>query len=157
MKSVYLCGPITGLSYGEVTDWRKLAARLLAPDIVPLSPMRGKGYLKDEEDIGHSYEKTILSTRKAITARDRRDVMNCDMMIANFLGAKTVSIGSVIELGWADAFRKPTVLILEEDGSNIHDGHPIVEDICGFRVSKLEDAVMVVNSVLSAEFAKKYQ
>lgn len=154
MKSVYLCGPITGLSYGECTDWRKHVAKELADDIVPLSPMRGKQYLEDCGRIEMSYEKTVLSRAAAITCRDRRDVMECDLLFANFLGAKVVSIGSVIELGWADAFRKPIVFVAEKD--NIHH-HVIVDELCGFQVETLEEGIMVANAVLSEGFARKYQ
>lgn len=156
MKSVYLCGPISGLSYKDCTDWRQYVARHLASDITPLSPLRGKAYLAKEKSIGHSYEGTILSRADAITTRDRFDVMSCDMLIANFLKAKVVSIGSVIELGWADAFRKPVVLAMEPGDKNIHT-HPIVDRICGFKVHSLDDAIAVVNSVLSMNFAKENQ
>jgi nucleoside 2-deoxyribosyltransferase len=156
MKSIYLCGPISGCSYGECTDWRKYVARHIAPDIIALSPMRGKKYLEHEKEIGHSYEETIMSSAQAITSRDRFDVMNCDMLFANFLGAKKVSVGSVIELGWADAFRKPVILIMEPDGSNIHE-HPIVERITGFRVATIDEAITLVNATLSMNFAKENQ
>lgn len=154
MKSVYLCGPITGLSYKGTTDWRKYVARHLAADIVPLSPMRGKAYLKKEKDIAHSYDKSPLSTAKAITTRDRNDVMNCDVMLVNFLGAKVVSVGSVVEFGWADAFRKPVVLVSEKD--NIHR-HPITDEIVGFHVDNLDEGIKIVNCIMSDEFAKKSQ
>ena len=156
MKSIYLCGPISGLSFDECTDWRKYVARRLASDIVPLSPMRGKEYLAKEKAIGDSYEDTILSSGRAITTRDRNDVMNCDMLMANFLGAQKVSIGSVIEYGWADAFRKPIITIMEADKTNIHE-HSILNGVTGFRVSTLDEAVVVANALLSANFAKENQ
>jgi len=155
MKTVYLCGPITGLSYGECTDWRQFVARHVAQDIIPLSPLRGKRYLENEKEIGDSYEHIAMSTAQAITTRDRFDLQSCDMMIANFLGAKKVSIGSVIELGWADAFRKPVILVIESE-NNIHE-HSIVNSIAGFRVSTLKEAITIVNATLSMSFAKEYQ
>lgn len=156
MKSIYLCGPISGLSFEECIDWRRYFAKRLAADIVPLSPMRGREYLAKEKSIGDSYEESILSNRKAITSRDRNDVMNCDMMVANFLGATRVSIGSIIEFGWADAFRKPVICVMENDQSNVHE-HAILNTITGFRVKTLDEAAAIANSLLSLNFAKENQ
>lgn len=155
MNSIYLCGPIAGCSYDTCTDWRKyVAEKLLESEVISTSPLRGKEFLTGESDIADSYEKHILATAKAITCRDRFDVMNCDAMIANFLGATTVSIGSVIELGWADAFRKPIILVMEKDGSNLHE-HVIANEIAGYKVSTLDDAIHIATLMLNAKFAKK--
>src|SRR5688572_20386966 len=53
--TVYLAGPITGLSYGGATQWRdsvvdQLARR--APHIRCLDPMRAKQHLSQMESIG---------------------------------------------------------------------------------------------------------
>lgn len=155
MKTVYLCGPITGLSYGETTNWRKYVADHVAPDIVALSPMRGKEYLAHENEIGHSYEDTIMSNARSITARDRHDCKTSDLMLANFLGAPKASIGSCIEFGWADAFSTPTVLVMEKAG-NVHE-HPILCDLPGWRVETLDEGIAIVNAVLSLDFARNNQ
>lgn len=42
---LYLAGPITGLTYAECTDWRDWVRAQLPPDIVGLSPMRGRGVI----------------------------------------------------------------------------------------------------------------
>jgi nucleoside 2-deoxyribosyltransferase len=154
MKKIYLCGPISGLSYGDCTDWRKYAASKLADDIIPLSPMRGKEYLKSQSSMPQA-DHQVMSTADAIIARDRNDVMSCDMLLANFLGAKITSIGSVVELGWADAWRKPVILVMEKTG-NIHS-HPFVDKLCGFKVHTLDEGIEVANAILSMSFAKKYQ
>jgi nucleoside 2-deoxyribosyltransferase len=156
MKALYLCGPITGNSYDEATDWRRYVASKLAPDVVPMSPMRGKGYLAGEDNIAKSYEKTAMSTKQAITARDRFDVMvNCDAILANFLDQPDViSIGSVLEFGWADAARKPIIFVAQKD--NIHH-HPIMDDVAGFVVETLDSGIEIANIMLSDEFARKNQ
>jgi nucleoside 2-deoxyribosyltransferase len=166
MKRVYLSGPITGLSYNGCTDWRRYFASLLKPDVVPLSPMRGKEYLAAEENIKDAYKSEqcvsqspaalALSCSAGITAKDRNDVFNCDAMVVHLLGAKQISIGTVVEFGWADAFRKPIISIIENDGSNVHE-HSIVNTVTGFRVPTLEDAVHLVNILLSDEFAFEHQ
>ena len=72
--------------------------------------------------------------------------MRCDMVLMNLLGATKVSIGSMIELGWADAFRKPVVLVIEEGNCHMH---AIVQEIAGFIVPTLDQGIEVVKSILS--------
>jgi nucleoside 2-deoxyribosyltransferase len=142
----YLAGPITGLTYAGAIDWREYAReRLHAMGIVGLSPMRGKTYLSREETIGDAYAQHPLSTRTGILTRDRFDVMRCDLLLVNLLGAERVSIGTAMEVAWADAFRKPVVLV-DTDGST-HD-HAFIRAIAGYVVPTLEAGLNIVDAVL---------
>ena len=143
---LYCAGPITGVSYGESTDWREYVAGKLPPHIKAVSPMRGKKYLANEKNIKDSYEEHPLSCQKGITCRDRMDVMRCDMILVNFLGAGKVSIGSVMEVAWADAWRKPIVVVMEKD--NVHS-HAMLREVSGFIVSNLDEAIAIATAVLS--------
>jgi hypothetical protein len=143
---LYCAGPITGVSYGESTDWREYVASRLPPHIKAVSPMRGKKYLASEKSIKDSYEEHPLSCQKGITCRDRMDVMRCDMIFVNFLGAKKVSIGSVVEIAWADAYRKPIIIVMDKD--NVHD-HAMIREVSGFIVSNLDEAIAIAIAVLS--------
>ena len=144
--SVYLAGPIRGLTYNDSLDWRsKVSGELYSAGIVPFSPMRHKEFLKDKKSLPYSDESNVLSSTKGIMTRDRLDVMRCDLVFANFLGADKVSIGTIIELGWADAFRKPVVIVMEED--NIHR-HAMIDQIPGFIVTTLDDGIDIVKRVL---------
>ena len=160
-KSLYLAGPIAGLSYRESTDWRKTVAGLLYSDVIPLSPMRGKEYLDGDPSIKGDYDavqrnRHALSTQAAITARDRFDTMvRGDAVLVNFLGAKKISLGTVIEVGWADAARKPIILVIEKEG-NVHD-YLMIREAAGFRTDSLEEACQIANTVLSDEFARTRQ
>lgn len=146
MGTVYLAGPIKGLNYGGATEWREDAdAALALRGITALSPMRFKNYLAMEGEIADSHAGHTLSTAEGITARDRFDVQRCDVVLMNLLGADKVSIGTMIEAGWADAFRKPVVLVMEDGG--IHE-HGILGTIAAFRVSTLHDGIDVVHSLL---------
>lgn len=145
---VYLAGPITGISYGECTDWRTYADTLLSPGIIGVSPMRAKEYLAREAAITHSYEDTVLSCAKGITTRDRMDVRRADLVLVNLVGAKTVSIGTVMEIAWADAYRVPVVVAMEPTG-NLHE-HPMIKECTGFRVASLEEACRIASSILMA-------
>jgi len=68
-------------------------------------------------------------------------------MLANLLGAKTISIGTMIEYGWASAHRIPIVTIIEPAG-NIYD-HPFIRKLTGFRVETLENGLSVVKSIFN--------
>jgi nucleoside 2-deoxyribosyltransferase len=150
---VYLAGPIRGLNYDDATKWREQATESLrSVGIDAMSPMRGKRYLKGVSDAGgakiaDAYAEYPLSTMKAIVTRDRHDCMKNDMVIMYLKGAQTVSIGSVLEIAWADAARVPVVLVMEKDKSNLHE-HGMVREMCGFHVETLEEALEVVKAVL---------
>lgn len=144
---VYLAGPIKGLSYDGATDWRRHAAGLLhIAGIEALSPMRHKAYLAGDQDIADDYPLSALSSQRGITARDRFDVGRCDVVLANLLGAEQVSIGTMIELGWADGARKPIVLVMEDTG-NPHD-HAMVRELANFRVLTLAEGLRLVAALV---------
>ncbi|HOW37212.1 MAG TPA: nucleoside 2-deoxyribosyltransferase [Candidatus Pacearchaeota archaeon] len=154
MKSVYLAGPITGLSYNGCTDWRKYAiAELRKWGIAGISPLRAKEYLASETNVADKYDNFVLSTQKGITTRDRFDVNSCDVMLANLLGAQKVSIGTMIEYGWADAARKPIITIMEKEG-NIHD-HSMLREITGYKAESLEEGLFVAKAMLFDEGAQE--
>lgn len=153
MKEVYLAGPITGLTYDGCTEWRDIAAASLKDSgIKGLSPMRAKAYLKSLADVisstGEEYAHMgVMSQARSVTTRDRNDATKCDLLLVNLLGATRVSIGTMIELGWADSNRIPIVCIMEKTG-NPHE-HMMVAEMIGFRVETLEDALHIVKVVLS--------
>ena len=153
MKSVYLAGPITGLTYDEGSDWRVAVKEELADHgIEAFSPLRAKEYLRvygQLDSAGTTKSKYLghhpLSDPPGIVARDRNDCTRKDMVLVNFLGAEIVSIGTCIELGWADAARVPIVIVMEED--NIHR-HSLVNQLAGYITTDLEDALAIVKAVL---------
>jgi len=144
---VYLAGPITGLSYAGATDWRSQAIEALRPDIVGVSPMRGKDYLAMLPTIGGTSEEaytrlSVMSAPKGVICRDRWDVRTCDAVLMNVLGAAKVSVGTMIEVGWADAFRKPVVVVREP--GNVHS-HMMLDEIAGYTVGTLDEAVSILH------------
>lgn len=146
--SVYLAGPITGEAYGTVTSWREdVKQKLDAVGIDGFSPMRGKQYLLEETRLcAFGYSEHILSTQRAIMARDYNDVKSRDLLIVNLLDAKTVSIGTVMEVAWAFAMQKIVIAVME-DTNNLHD-HAMMREAFSYRVTDLDTAVTVARSVL---------
>lgn len=144
--SVYLAGPITGQSYGKSLDWRVEAQKYLIDyGIIGVSPMRSKHYLQNQNKIKDGYEEYPISTDDAITARDRMDVMRSDAVLFYFPPKlKQVSIGTCIEFGWADAFRKPRIVVVDK----VHD-HAMIRSLSDFRANNLQDALEIVVSILN--------
>lgn len=148
MKKAYLGGPIAGLDYSGAVDWRvAMTLNLAAWGVEGLSPMRAKEFLRDELDLDSRVYSHPLSTPKGITTRDRNDVRNCDVVIFNLLGATRVSIGTMMEVAWADAYGKPKVVVMEQSG-NIHE-HPILSELSDFRVETLTDALLITRAILN--------
>jgi len=146
-KSVYLAGPVTGLNYKECNGWREYAIGELAKSqIIGISPIRFKEHLNDGRIILDS-DNTLLEGDKGVTLRARLDIKNCDLMLANLLRTKEVSKGTMIEYGWADAFGKPIISVIEKE-RNVHE-HPIIRELTGFRVESLEEGLEVVRKILS--------
>jgi nucleoside 2-deoxyribosyltransferase len=150
MKTVYLAGPITGLTYDDGQDWRLQAIEWLqAYGIAGRSPLRCKEFLKSIGTITDHRTLEIanpLSMDAGIITRDRNDVMTCDAVLMNLSGAKGVSIGTMIEVGWADAFRKPLIVVMENSGS-CHE-HAMVRCAAGYRVTDLKAGLAICATVL---------
>ncbi len=149
---VYLAGPITGLTYQGATDWREYMVKRFEPNIAAMSPMRGKDYLAAMPGlIGGSpeetYMKEVISSQRGILGRDRNDVKTADAILMNVLGAKIVSIGTMIEAGWADAYRIPVVLVIESGKENIHN-HVMLDGLATYRVDNLDAAEHLIRVLL---------
>lgn len=147
----YLAGPIYGLSWDGATSWREDAARRLWEfGVQGLSPLRAKDYLKDEDKIAHHYgDIHPLSSPKGLTTRDRNDVRTSDLVIAYLKGAEVASMGTCVEFGWADAWRKPIIMIAEE--GDLHAEHGMLSEIASYKVSDIPDAVELAAAILGAE------
>lgn len=150
MSTIYLCGPITGSSYEETRyGWRRqIADALKDTDIECISPMRYKDNLHGVRSLSALGDPdSVMSCAKGITTRDRFDVQRSDVIFSNFLGCDRASYGSMIEFGWADAYRTPILCCIEADGSNLHE-HGMVQDLIGWRCGSLEEGIDVIRRVL---------
>lgn len=151
MPKVYLAGPIAGLNYAGATEWRDYVKQELnSVGIQALSPMRAKQYLKGVASFstdGDVYKTlSVLSCNRGITTRDRFDCTTADVVVVNLLGAERVSIGTVMEIAWADVCRIPLVLIMEPD-ANVHN-HGMILECVGFHCHTLDEALAVTKAIL---------
>lgn len=148
---IYLAGPISGLSWSEASSWRVRASYLLAPLRV-LDPLRGKEFLFEEKVLKHSYEDLHpLVSAENIVQRDLEDVRNCQAVLVNFLGARQVSIGTCVEIGYAKALGKEVVTVLDQ--SNPHN-HPFITQTSRVFES-LEDACSYLKASLLSSARKE--
>lgn len=152
MKTCYLYGPITGLSFAGAQDWRTwMAEQLKLHGIEAISPLRFKHYLASLKELsGHGREYAdmgVLSTQQGVLARDKFDVLRVDMLAGNFLGADRVSIGSMFEQAWAHQHHKPIAVAVEPEG-HPHD-HMFFHATTSFQVRSLEALRDVVLAVLT--------
>ncbi len=147
-RLVYLAGGITGLSEAEVMGWRRTAqAELAAAGITTLCPI-------DAASAGDDVTEAVI-------LRDKLDVQRCDIVLMNLLDAPRVSIGTMIELGWANAYGKPVVLVMDNpcwvevlpgssvsirDG-NVHE-HGFVRSLTQFHCATLTDALATIKTIL---------
>jgi nucleoside 2-deoxyribosyltransferase len=151
MRTVYLAGPISGLTFDGAQDWREHAVCELAKSgIHGLSPLRAKEYLRSIGTISGTGEEYahmgVLSTPRGVMTRDRFDATRCDVLLVNLLGAQRVSIGTVMEIAWADAKRTPIVCAIEDKG-NPHE-HMMVSEALGYRVPTLDEAIHVTRAII---------
>ncbi len=152
MKKVYLCGPITGLTYDQAVKYRSdVVIRFKDFNIEALSPMRGKDAYVNKTEVFKSGGYTdVMKNDKAIVNRDRNDVMNCDLLFADLRGAAKASIGSMVEYGWADAFRKPIVTLMEKEG-NPHE-HAFVNQMSTYVTDDFDEAFALALYLLNVKY-----
>ena len=113
---VYLAGPIAGCDYAGANDWRKYFSGLLAEagPFVGVSPLRCEPLIGDRYAM--QYDDKRFGTPEAIQAKNFEDVSRCHITVAYIPEAITKevgqpSLGTVAELSWAFALRKPRILI----------------------------------------------
>lgn len=147
-KTVYLGGPITGLSWEESTRWRlEVGARLMTEGFTVLSPLRSQKLCKGDAEMKASYgpDAHPTVTDKAINRFDLNDIASSDLVFLNFLGSKQVSKGTCVEIGFAYGRGKPIIAVMEAD--NCHR-HAMVNDCCAAIFTNLDEAVEYAISLL---------
>jgi len=125
---IYTAGPISGQSYNQVMKrYQGQVNRLEEIGYDVICPMTGKMYLRNELDFkAHGYDQHPVSTNHAIKERDRWMVGSVDVVLVDFTECnEIVSIGSCMELAWADELKKHTIVVMDKD--NIHQHCFILE------------------------------
>ena len=119
-ETVYLAGPITGLSFADAIGWREEATEeLTALGYEVFSPMREKFHLKEEfgdaplPHTHHSFADPF--------PRDVLDIRRSDFVLCNLLqwDGTTPLVGTSVELGLARAMGK-FVVTVRKPGFALH-------------------------------------
>lgn len=118
---IYCAHPMSGLSFGEVAKYYRNTIDLLSSfDYTVLCPMTKKEMDFDDalQIIKPHGGLSPTLNDKAIFGRDHWMVHQADVVYINFTGTTRISIGCVMELAFARAYKKHTIIVMESD--NIH-------------------------------------
>jgi nucleoside 2-deoxyribosyltransferase len=148
---IYLAGPITEHVGNDeaAINWREQARVALGRyGLAGLMPLRGEEGLEFVGLLGNAMRTdpapgvNIFKTTVGTLQRDCWDVDRCDAIIFNLEGARTVSIGTMLELGRSSVRNIPRILVLSEadTANNPHD-YGWVYELCPYRVNTLDEAV----------------
>lgn len=153
-KSVYLAGPISGLTHDQSRyGWRARFVELLAgvKHIHCFSPMRAKGFLADLGVLSSdatTYPDNAIASPAGIVTRDYNDVKTCDAMVACFLeSGGRPSLGTAVEYGYCWSHQKPIIAVGPPDDVNIR--HAMLHRMAGYHVETLEEAVHIIVHLLT--------
>lgn len=139
-RYVYLAGPITGRTFDEAIDWRRnFDADVWGFDSgwECLSPMRGKEAFRIRGPLPSTFDEG-----RAAVLRDLYDIRRCDAVLVNLVGADRVSIGSMCELGYANALGK-FIIVARSHSDTVHE-HVFVAELASQIVPTLANAIDVL-------------
>lgn len=142
---VYLAGPMAGLLKEVAQNWRIYAKEKLAPDILAFSPLRKYDHLAENQLLDGNYKSNPLTTSRGVNTRDHFDCFTSDVILCNLVGTTSISIGTVMEIAWAFAYRKPLVVI--QPLHNLYN-HPMIDEAISFKVNSLDEGIDVVRAIL---------
>ena len=146
MKTVYLAGAITDCNNGEANDWRRRLTLLLArTGIKGISPLRCEPLMGERYTLTNQDPR--FGTARAIASKNFLDVQTCDMTLCYMpkaLNERRLSVGTLIELAWAHALRKPTILV--SDYSFVTE-HPVVQANASWVLGTMDEALDVIVGV----------
>lgn len=146
---IYTAGPMAGLSYDQIMERYQSQTKILrALGYHVICPMTGKSFLNNVEEFkGVGYNDHPLATDHAIKTRDRWMVGQVDIVLADFtLGKERVSIGTCMELAWADELHKHVVVVMEED--NIHQ-HCFITECASIVYPNIDDAYKYLETLIN--------
>lgn len=139
-KQVYLAGPI-GIGGVDMNGpWREDARTYLEQKgLIVVEPLEASKYSLYQGG-------TSDLVARILTARDKRFSTESDFILVNFTGSTARSIGTCMELGWADASGTTIVTVMEHDD---HHRHPMVESVSDYIVDDLSQACQIIATLAS--------
>lgn len=80
-----------------------------------------------------------------LTERDRKFASESEYVLVNFTGSTSRSMGTCVELGWADNGFTTTVVINPPDQP--HYWHPIIRNTSDYTVETLDEALDIIEAL----------
>lgn len=108
--------------------------------------MRGKHELDGVEKIEAGQGGGAYGPKTTV-GRDLWDVTQCDAVLVNLSMATEVSIGSMVELGYARAHGKFIVVVLPSDPESDPHDHPFVTETATAVVRHLADGIRLLEAL----------
>jgi nucleoside 2-deoxyribosyltransferase len=142
-RYVYLAGPIMGRTKSEANDWRKDVAWALADQgIVGISPLRCEPLMGERYGVSHD---PLFGTPRAIGAKNRFDVRAANIILAYMPEDQPLSLGTLGEIFWADAYGKQVIMVTT-DHKLLE--HPVLDAAVDWKLSTLDEAIDVCIGIL---------
>lgn len=144
--SVYMAGPVEEVGLDNARHWRSCFKSMLDPHICAVSPIRG-------------YESFVFASKphgndRLCMLRDKLDIRRSDIVVANFMPVsenaqerEIMARGTCIEIGWADAWEIPVIVVCNKAGSIA--SHPMLSTIPFAVCESLETAASMVNTLFA--------
>jgi nucleoside 2-deoxyribosyltransferase len=142
-RYVYLAGPIMGRTKTEANSWRNYVAVELADHgIVGISPLRCEPLIGERYGVSHD---PLFGTPRAIGAKNRHDVREAHIILAYMPEDQPLSLGTLGEIFWADAYGKQVILVTTDPKLQ---GHPVLDAAVDWKLSTLDEAIDVCIGIL---------
>lgn len=142
--TVYLCGPIAGLTLDDAANWRKQTAQSLwSCGFDTIDPLESKYDLPTGNQPLDDYYNIAGWRANELYQRDLYSVRGSDIVLANLAAAERVSIGSVSEIAIAAELRKYVVLVLGPN-DQVHR-HPFVMCAASVILDSLDAAIEYID------------
>jgi hypothetical protein len=130
MLNVYCAHPINGLALDEVIEYySQICYKLKGLGFKITHPMvSGDSIRTDTESRSEPTNPNPKNSNHAIVKRDYWLISQADIFYLDLTGCKNISIGCVMELAWANAHNKYTIVVMEKN--NIHAHAFVIETAC---------------------------
>lgn len=149
LRTVYLAGPMSGLSMVQARAWRADFAEMMPAHIICSSPVREVQFLGGDHTFEHHPDKHPDDSARVrpdgMLIQDLNDVRTADAVVCNFLTSVNVSIGSVGECFVAKENNVPVILVTSKLNVHFH----FMLNGCGVLTYSLEEAAEYTISLLT--------
>jgi nucleoside 2-deoxyribosyltransferase len=148
--NVYLAGPIENKTVEEANGWRdEITTNLEGRGILCINPLRCEPVV--DGVYSGNYSDPRFGTPHAIWGKNKYDIDHSDLVLAHFppqhgqvWQKSPVSIGTMIEMGYAHAYGIPIITWTQDPRVA---AHPIVYSMSGWILDNMNDVLAVIKGL----------